>query len=123
MSKKYFYKEEQDVPIYRGRLVVIISNDKDKLKSFIPYFEDNEIYAHSFMLDWKGKEGFVIALNFNNKHRPIHIGTIAHEAVHVAHLIAEHRGVIPDFVNDEPIAYLVEWIVDEVIKLMEKHNF
>ena len=44
------------------------------------------------------------------------LGEIAHEAVHAAHFLLKDVGVkiTPD--NDEPLAYLVQWIVDELTK-------
>lgn len=120
---KYLHLKELEVPLYRGKLVIILTNDKEKLQKYIPDFEDKEPYAHTWLINWKGKQGFVIVLNFDNSYRKIHNGTITHEAIHATHFIAQERGLEADFQNDEPITYLAEFITDEVYKLMKKHKF
>lgn len=119
---KYLHLKELEVPLYRGKLVIILTNDKAELQKYIPDFMDEEPYAHTWLVNWKGKQGFVIILNFNNSRRKIHHGTIAHEAIHATHFIAQERGIKADFLNDEPIAYLAEFITDHVYELMEKHE-
>lgn len=44
------------------------------------------------------------------------IATIAHEAVHCCNLIFMHKGIRLDRDNDEPQAYLTDWIVKEIYK-------
>lgn len=123
MQEKYFYKKQKEVPLYRGWLVVIITNDQDKLQRQIPKIAVQELYAHTwFTPNWDGRRGFVIILNFHNSFRKVHNGTISHEALHAAHFIADSVGIDANFDNDEPITYLIEWIVDEVYELMHKHN-
>lgn len=120
---EYLYKKEIKIPLYRGKLIVILTNDKIKLQKYIPDFGDDEIYAHSILSSWYGSDGFIVILNFNNKHRKIHFGTITHESVHLSHFIATERGFIADYKNDEPITYLAEWISDEIYKFILKNNF
>lgn len=40
-------------------------------------------------------------------------GTVAHEAVHVATHLLSYSGVDAGLQNDEPIAYLVGWVVKQ----------
>ena len=82
-----------------------------------------EIYAHSWFESYKGREGFIMILNFENDFRKITHGVIVHEAIHISNYIALERDIDPDFENDEPIAYLAEWITDEVYKFIKKSNF
>ncbi len=111
------------MPLYRGKLVIMLTNDKEQLQKYIPDFEDKEPYAHALLINWKGTQGFVIVLNFENSFRKIHNGTITHEVIHATHFIAQERGIEADFLNDEPITYLAEFITDEIYKLMTKHKF
>jgi len=120
---KHLHLKALEVPLYRGKLVIILTNDKQQLQKYIPDFEDEEPYAHTFLINWKGKQGFVIVLNFENSFRKIHNGTITHEAIHATHFIAQERGIEADFLNDEPITYLAEFITDAIYKLMTKHKF
>jgi len=120
---EYFYIKELKIPLYRGRMVIIFTNDTVRLKKHIPSFNDEYIYAHTLLTNWKGEQGFIIVLNFKSKYREIHNGTITHESIHAADFIAQERGIVPDFSNDEPIAYLAGYITDEIYKLMDKYNF
>ena len=119
----YFHKIEKSFPIYRGRFVIILSNDRDKLVNMLPDVDFDYLYAHSVLTSWKGMEGYIVILNMDSQYRKIHMGTIAHEAVHIANMLFEQRGITLSAVNDEPFAYLVEWIVDEIHKFINKNNF
>ena len=109
-----------NVPLYRGKLVIIITDSTKQVKKCIPYFDDNYLYAHSYWTKYKKSQGYYIILNFKNTYRKIHHGTIAHEAVHTSHFIMKDRGLIEGFDNDEAEAYLVEWITDQVYKFIKK---
>jgi len=52
---------------------------------------------------------FVLLLN-----GPIRAKVLAHECVHLANFILDHAGVAADHANDEPMAYLVEWLMGEI---------
>mgnify|MGYP001774080096 CR=1 FL=1 len=112
--------KEYDIPIYRGIFVVIITNNVDELREYIPEF-DGELYAHSWLHAYNDKQGFLCVLNFEARRAVTH-GTIAHEATHIAHMILEQRGVLPDFINDEPVAYLVELLTDTIYKACKKYK-
>jgi len=103
--------------------VIILTNYRDKLCKYLPNFDNDEIYAHTLYDDFLGKKGYFIVLNFDNENRKITHGAIAHEADHVAGFVLYDRGITADFMNDEAHAYLVEWVVDEVYKFINKHNF
>lgn len=123
MSKPYIHVKELEVPLYRGKLVIILTNDRDLLLKKVPTFSSNALYAHRYVADWKGFVGYIIILNFHNKFRGITNGTIAHEALHAAGAILHERGVDASFVNDEPITYLVDWITDEIHKEVNRRGF
>lgn len=38
------------------------------------------------------------------------LSALVHECVHAAHVLMRHRGIKQDLNNDEPEAYLTEWI-------------
>jgi len=119
---KYFYKKEIKIPLYEGKFIIILSNDVDNLKKYIPKFERTEIYASTWLLDWRERRGIAIILNFDNSLDKIRNGTITHEAIHFSHFVAEEAGFEPSFSNDEPIAYLAGWATDNIYKFMDKHN-
>ncbi len=121
--KKYFYIKTLDIPIYRGKLVYIISNDVERLKINIPKFSDNEIYAHTYFREYCGKQGFYIILNFSSKYRNILHGTIAHECLHATNFILRDRGLELSVEGDEAQAYLLDYIVDKLYEFVKKNNF
>lgn len=121
--KAYIHIKEKWIPIYRGKLVIILSNSTQKVKKLIPELLGSSVYAHTINQNWHGVDGYIIVLNFDNQARHIFPGTITHEAIHCAHFLARGRDIIADFENDEPIAYLVEWITDEVYKFVYKKGF
>lgn len=123
MSKKYHHTKVSAIPLYRGVFIWMISNDKDKINKRIYNF-NKEPCAHCFELSWSNKYGVCILLNFDNNYgAKISYGTLAHEAVHAASFVFDSRGVQPDFNNDEPQAYLVEYIVDELVKYCKSKGF
>lgn len=109
--------------MYHGVFIWMLSNDTDKINKRIKGY-DEEPYAHCFELEWSKKYGVCILLNFNHSWgSKISYGTISHEAVHAVSFLFDSRGVVPDFNNDEPQAYLVEYIVDEVVKFAKSKGF
>lgn len=48
--------------------------------------------------------------------------TVAHEAVHAAWRCLEHVGAKASVKNQEPLAYLVGWIADEITKFVKPHQ-
>lgn len=117
-----YLEKSVKIPIYRGYLVLVLSDNIDNVKDKIYDFDSHEVYAHSILSNYKGMEGYYMILNPSDiKAKSIH-GLIAHEAVHIANMLAESRGFIADLSNDEPIAYLVEWIVNNVIEMIKKLN-
>lgn len=109
------------MPLYPYTFQIVITNDNDKLDKILTGFDD--VYATS--CDWKhkGKRCFSIVLNFNNKKTKLTHGVIAHESVHIANYTFDSIGAKQDFNNDEPYAYLVGWVTDEVYKFMNKKGF
>jgi len=112
-----------NIPLYRGKFIVVITKSPAKIKKYIPDFDDENIYAHSYYANYKKKQGFYIILNFKSQFGKVNHGTIAHEAVHTAHFIMKSRGIIEGFDNDEAEAYLVEWITDQVYKFIKKIKY
>jgi hypothetical protein len=123
MSKEYLHIKDIEIPIYRGRLVIIITNSVNKLQKYLPDFKQSKVYAHAWMDNYKGKAGHFMVLNFDNKNNGITHGCVTHEAIHLANFLADFRGFKPDFNNDEPICYLAEWIVDQTYKFINEKKF
>ena len=120
--EEYLHIKAVNIPIYRGKLIIVLTNSNKKLQKYLPYFED-DIYAHTYLDNYRSRDGYYCILNFNNDYRKMYHGVIAHEAVHVSSFLLENRGVKLDFNNDEPAAYLVEWITDQIYSFINKKGF
>lgn len=125
MQELIFHKQAFQIPLYRGYLVVVISNDIAKTKELFPkeIFDNNTVYAHCVYGNYKGQQGFYIVINPFSKYRSIFHGTIAHEALHACSFLLRQRGIEIDASNDEPQAYLIEWITDKVYEVLKKFNY
>lgn len=121
--KEHLHIKHIEIPLYRGYFIIIVTNSSDRVKKHIPIFPYDEVYAHSFSGNYRGRQGFMMVLNFKNGFRKIKHGVITHEAIHIAHFIADNRGIQANFNNDEPITYLAEWITDETYKFINKLNY
>ena len=51
------------------------------------------------------------------------MGGIAHEVFHFVNRFAEYKGIGLDYRNDESLAYLLGYIVDESVKFIRKKGF
>lgn len=120
--KPYAKVKAIPVPLYRGRFIIILSNSVEEVQKTIPEFKKEQFYGHSWHINYKNRDGFAMVLNFENKISKMTHGTIAHESVHIANFIADSRGLVSDFDNDEPITYLVQWIVDQTYLFIEKNK-
>jgi hypothetical protein len=119
---EYIYIKEKEIPLYRGKLVIVLTNSVSEVKKINPTYSHDFVYASTFFGNWKGMQGFFVIFNFDHKNYAVYNGTITHEALHCANFIGEARGIVNDGVNDEPFAYLAEWITDEIYKFINKYN-
>ena len=112
MLKPYFHKKELNIPLYCGVFVIIFSNDAEKIKKYIPDYDSND-----YAVSWDdGNNNTFVAFNFDHPRSKNTYGNISHEATHAVNFILDDRGVKSSFSNDEPIAYLMNWCVDEIHK-------
>ena len=121
--KKYIEVRAKEIPLYRGYLVIILSNSRKKIRKLIPEFDESYVYAHSYFSNYRNRQGFFMILDPFAKYRAIKYGVIAHEGVHLANMILSRRGLEPSFVNDEAVAYLAEWIVDLAHQTIKKNGW
>lgn len=118
----HYISDQWDIPLYRGKLVLILSNNTERVSKVLKTeFEPNEqLYAHTILHDADGWQGFGIILNFWHEKVNVTHGTIAHEVSHVASMVLDDRGFIPDFKNDEARSYLTEWATDKVYETINQ---
>lgn len=121
---KYLHKKVVEIPIYRGKLVILLGNDVEKLTSVLSEWDkDEEPYAHAWRLGYKGWKSACVVLNFHHSKSKINHGIVAHEAMHATHFIAQDSDIDFDFDNPEPITYLLEWVTNEIHKFIHQKGF
>lgn len=121
--KKYLLNKAIEIPLYGGYLVIVLSNSRKKVKKFLPSFDRSEVYAHAWADNYNGQQGYYVILNFDSEFSRLDPGAIAHEATHISSYLFDIRGMKPDFNNDEPQCYLIQWVVNEVFKFIHENNF
>lgn len=99
------------IPIYRYTLKIVVANS---VKEAAERFTDiQDTTAKGTVLDYGDKAIIVVP--------PDDMPTIVHECEHVKNAVWERIGYIPTAKNDEPDAYLLEYIFEEVMKVAKKH--
>lgn len=68
-----------------------------------------------YKIDYEGWNAFLIIFNLAHK-QSISYGMLSHEATHIVDNLFESIGHVTSFENNEPGAYLIEWIVNEIFK-------
>lgn len=122
----HFKLKEVPIPIYRGNLIIIFTDDSEKLANTIELDSVKEIksiYCHTMFANRNGEQGIFLVFNFKNKNRAVTHGSIAHEAIHAANFLFGDRGIVLDADNDEAFAYFVEWVVDQVYAFARECKF
>lgn len=105
-----------EIPIYKGELTFIKSDS---------FKETNERYKLSIperfgAVTFRNEaiDTFECVVSFVEEN----ISLLAHEAVHVCNFIYEKIGAKLDIENDEFQAYLIGWIVDEMLNFLDKND-
>lgn len=125
------YTKHNFIPIYDCYFTIILSNSwgesfkkhpllKERMEVWI---DDDTPYAHCVDANrMVGKERHRCIYVMLNPwgHRNITTGTIAHESVHVKNYIWEQIKHVQDQKQDEPEAYLVDYIVTLVDGFIRK---
>lgn len=119
---KYLKIKSIHIPLYGSNFVIISSNSSKKISKIVEGYKRKDPYATTAEGNYDGKRAVFVILNFDNKYAKIDYGVIAHECLHATHMIAEDKGIIPDFQNDEPLAYLLMWMVNEVHQFINDNN-
>lgn len=114
MTKEILIK----IPIYTGYLRVIISDDFEHVcKKYDVDLDAADTGAFVFTEIIKGGHKFSIVLKPNASN-----GYIVHESVHLCSNIYDIHGIKPDIHNDEPQAYLTEWLYEQIEKVLLRHR-
>lgn len=105
-------KKVINIPIFRLKLKIIIV---DELKEALGIEPNIDTEADSCVIDHNnGTATIIIASN--------DMSIIAHECLHIKNIVWNRIGYFPQALNDEVDAYLLDYIITEVLKVVEKHT-
>ena len=124
--RMYYHIKGKDIPIYKGKLYIVASNDYEKVCTLIPNFEEiskGELYGHTLLMNYKGVESIFIVLNFDHEFEKMTYGDIIHEIRHACDLLAQRRGLDTTPQNTENNAYIEGWIANTVFLELIRWGF
>lgn len=97
------------VPLYFQWLTIIQTDDFEYIEKKFKLTKSPVAYDAVVFTEDKNPSSIVAV--FNTKVTP---SIIAHESVHICNTIFYNVGIQKDLLNDEPEAYLVGWLVDQI---------
>lgn len=105
------------IPIFGGQLTIIIDKDLSIVERRYNLTDTSDCDAITFRNPTKDrKRMYVVAF----EQKEITPGIIAHESIHIANMILDDIHHDVNATNDEVQCYLTQWVVDEVVKLLNK---
>ena len=104
-------KKTIKVPIYDYRVIIVVA---DTLKEAYKIYPDIDYEGKACVAEYTNYS--IIAIPPNQPE------IIAHECVHLKNCIWKYIGYKLEANNDEVDAYLVEYLFDQVSKVVAKHN-
>lgn len=110
-----------EIPIYKKLLMIIDSEDLEYGYQFglEEFYETGDVaFAHTIYSGYGKDNRKCIYVVLNSKHTEFRPSIIAHESVHVVNMVFHMIGHEPDVNNDEPQAYLTEWVFDKTIRFI-----
>ena len=105
-------KKDIKIPIFRLDLKIVVVDDMKEALEISPNIDTE---TDSCVIDYNnGTATIIIASN--------DMSIIAHECLHVKNAVWTRIGYSPNPINDEVDAYLLDYIMAEVLKVVEKHT-
>lgn len=103
------------VPIYNFTIYVTIFDEWEEITKY--YIGNKEVE----------REGFLLINNIDRNILKLYINSscpscIIHEIIHIKNIICDIIDYKPNSENDEPEAYLVQYLYDKIIKVYHKHK-
>lgn len=117
---KEFKVYKKDIPVYFGKLWVIFTDDiieagKKIGIAFKP--SANDCLGLAVRRIESGAGEYAIFIKSHKRNSP---DVVAHEALHLVNYVFEDRGVELSTSNDEPQAYMLGWVVEQIEKAKRK---
>jgi len=106
------------IPPYGKRLLIATPTKEDdiqKIEDQWDLLDEDKQLGGFHKIKHEGWNSFLIIFNLCHN-QSISYGMISHETTHVVDYLFQSIGHEHDYENNEPGAYLVEWIVNEIFK-------
>ena len=113
------HKKKIRIPIYGGTLKIHLTDSK-KIASKISGQEEIDVFAFQMVTDY---DEYTILLNPEHPTADITYGIVAHECMHVLLKHFHRRNIDISVDNEEPSAYMIEWLVDQVVSFMHEKGY
>ena len=105
-------KKDIIIPIFRLKIKIVVVDD---IKEALRIEPNIDTEADSCVIDHNNGTATIIIASNN-------MSVIAHECLHVKNAVWNRIGYSPQVLNDEVDAYLLDYIMAEVLKVVEKHT-
>ena len=122
-------KKDIHFPLYPAMLTIAFFDDAKELVKTCKLLEDDEEFAREHTAGtifgaWNKNcnRRIVVIFNMNYPGHLINHGSIAHELYHGMARIFEQIGHTQDPKNNEPEAYLISWMTEQVYDLIKKNR-
>lgn len=119
-----FYEQKHDTVIFPGKIAFVAYDNDEQLKEKTGLVVDKEFYmmvqcVEEYINDGNIEKDVIVVFMKPSEIENYSHGELAHESVHVANRIFEIMGYNPNRDEDEPLAYLVQYITDKLILFVE----
>lgn len=112
-------RKEVDIPIFHDRFTIVkVRNLQDLNAVYNTNIKPNEFEAVTFL---SNDDEIIIAFG-GDKDELIKTKIIVHECVHLVNYIYERLCMELNTKNDEPQAYIMEWVFDQVEQFLNKET-
>lgn len=101
------------IPLYVGKIVIIQCEEKENLNDIAKKYDIDYNMSGYDGMAFRDNQKYIIAFS-----KITNTGIIAHESLHAVSYIFQDHVIKMDCENDEPIAYLLQWIVEECYKFL-----
>ena len=107
-------KKKIKIPLYTGKLIIIQLEEKESMNDVVKMYDIDYDMSNYDGMAFIENQNYVLAFS-----KIVCSSIIAHESLHAVSYIFNYHSILMDCKNDEPIAYLLEWIVGECHKFLK----
>lgn len=109
-------KKDIIVPIYNAKIIIVITDDLPS--AAIEYCDDDCTYDDAITLHFDSPLNYVSCFRVDKLSHMI----VSHEVCHIVHRIMNDVGIEHTLLTDEPEAYLVSYITNQIYKIIKTNH-